>query len=595
MEPNSNANFIMVCPVCWLEFSTDATTCPQDKIELRAVPKDPFLGTTLADRYEISAILGVGGMSIVYKARHILMERLVAIKMLHSQFHNPISIKRFQQEAQAASQLNHPNLITVFDFGLLPSGQPYLVMDFAPGISLAEELAKVERLSLERSIPLFQQLCAGLAHAHQKGVIHRDLKPGNIMLTTTGEQKDFVKIVDFGLAKMMPDYGTSAHNLTQAGSVFGSPPYMSPEQCHGQTLDLRSDIYSLGCVMYHTLVGEPPLQGETSIDTIRMQAFDTPISPTIRRPDFNIPPQLSSAILRALEKDPKRRYQSVEELKRDIELTTSTPKALPSVELAIPKELIQASNGLEILVVEDQPSLRQQMAQLIREKIPGQPIIHEATNGAEGLKQFRNIKPAMIIMDISMPEMSGIQAAKQIWAESPQTKILFWSQYHREAYVREIGRIVPDDAIHGYALKSESEEKIAYAIVSVLLYDNPYIDPIVRAVQKRLQNKEQPLTDEEYETLEDLVLGLTDRAIATRRHISIRGVQSRVGALGTKLYTSQEAHTKDINGIQIPVYESRNRTIFEALKRGLLNKEDIHSMIDELDEWLAEEFDWEPH
>jgi DNA-binding NarL/FixJ family response regulator len=245
----------------------------------------------------------------------------------------------------------------------------------------------------------------------------------------------------------------------------------------------------------------------------------------------------------------------------------------------------------KLLVVEDVAALRQHIVGLIQTKIAGAHEIHEATNGAEGLKLFRALSPEMIVMDISMPELNGIKAAQQIWAESPKTKILFWSQYHREAYVRELGKIVPDEAIHGYALKSETDEKLAYAITSVLLQDNPYIDPLVRGVQQRLQCKDQSITDVEYETLLDIAIGMTDRAIACRRHISVRGVQNRLSMLLNKLVAGEDAYLRELADMEI--YNPRTRVVYEALKRGLLDTDELPALQKDLDDWLSEEYDFE--
>jgi DNA-binding NarL/FixJ family response regulator len=245
----------------------------------------------------------------------------------------------------------------------------------------------------------------------------------------------------------------------------------------------------------------------------------------------------------------------------------------------------------KILVVEDVAALRQHIQQLIKDKIPGSPEVHEASNGLEGLKLFKTLQPDMIVMDISMPEMSGIKAAQQIWSESPGMKILFWSQYHREAYVRELGKIVPDEAIHGYALKSETDDKLTQAITSVLIDDNPYIDPLVRGVQARLKSKDQSLTDVEYETLLDIAVGLTDRAIALRRHISVRGVQNRLSMLLNKLVGGEDAYLRESADMEI--YNPRTRVVYEALKRGLLDVDEMPILSKQLDEWLAEEFDFD--
>ncbi len=246
----------------------------------------------------------------------------------------------------------------------------------------------------------------------------------------------------------------------------------------------------------------------------------------------------------------------------------------------------------KLLVVDDLSALRQHIVRLVKEKVvPNDLEVMEAPNGAEGLKLFRTFKPDMIVMDIVMPEMTGIKAAQQIWGESPRTKILFWSQFHKEAYIRELGKIVPDEAIHGYALKSESDEKLLYALTSIMLHDNPYIDPIVRGVQTRLQSKDGSLSDVEYETLLDIALGLTDKAIAYRRHISVRGVQNRLAMLSAKLFKGEDVFLKESAGME--VYNPRTRLVLEGLKRGLIDIDQIPQLEEELNEWIEEEFDYE--
>jgi len=247
---------------------------------------------------------------------------------------------------------------------------------------------------------------------------------------------------------------------------------------------------------------------------------------------------------------------------------------------------------VQVLIVEDLAALRQHARQLV-EKIHSNHVqVHEAVNGAEGLKLAKSVQPDLIIMDISMPEMSGIKAAQQIWSENPRQRIIFWSQYHREAYVRELGRIVPDEAIHGYVLKSESDERVEFAIRSVLLEDNPYIDPTVRGVQARLEAKDGSLSDVEFETLLDVAGGLTDRAIAARRHISVRGVQNRLSMLLDKLVKGEDAHLRESAAMEI--FNPRTRVVFEALKRGLLDPDAVHAIDSEVYDWLADEFDYTP-
>lgn len=244
-----------------------------------------------------------------------------------------------------------------------------------------------------------------------------------------------------------------------------------------------------------------------------------------------------------------------------------------------------------ILIVEDVAALRQHAAAVARAIAPQAIEIVEAANGLEGLNLARTIEPDLIIMDISMPGLNGIKAAKEIWAEFPSRKILFWSQFHREAYVRELGKIVPDEAIHGYALKSETDEKLSYAISSVLLHDNPYIDPVVRNVQARLMSRQDSLTDVEYETLLDIAVGLTDKAIAARRHISVRGVQNRLSMLLEKLVKGEDAHLRESAAME--VFNPRTRIVFAAVKRGLLDPDEIARLESELAEWLEDEYNYD--
>ncbi|MBX9670360.1 MAG: protein kinase [Candidatus Obscuribacterales bacterium] len=309
------------CPACNEEYQdSNLVVCPKDRTMLLTPQKDELLGQILNDRYKVVEEVGRGGMSAVYKGIHELMDRTVAIKVLLPQLvSDQISIKRFQQEAQAASHLQHPNVITVYDYGFVASGQPYLVMDFLEGESLSDIIRRDKQVQVKRMIPIFMQACEALEHAHQKGVIHRDLKSSNIMLIDFEGKKDFVKVVDFGIAKLMPSSGKQSQNLTQTGEVFGSPIYMSPEQCMAQSLDARSDIYSMGAMMYESLTGHPPLMGNSIIDTMQMH-MSTPPKPFKEiRPDLDIPETLERVVLKALAKKPEQRYQSMQELRDALE------------------------------------------------------------------------------------------------------------------------------------------------------------------------------------------------------------------------------------------------------------------------------------
>lgn len=274
----------------------------------------------LADKYEILDVLGTGGMGVVYKARHLLMKRIVAIKMLHESLTaNEVMRKRFEQEAQAISALNHPNILTVYDFGVTEDNKPYLVVEFLEGTSLEEVLNEEGALDSSRVMHIFKQATSGLAQAHEKGIIHRDLKPGNIMLINVGDQKDFVKIVDFGIAKLVQESTEQNIGLTATGEVFGSPLYMSPEQCRGRKLDNRSDIYSLGCVMYHALCGKRPFSAQDLPECLYKQVHETPPKFSEVAPELNIPEGLEKVVNKAMAKEPDDRFNNMTDFRQAIE------------------------------------------------------------------------------------------------------------------------------------------------------------------------------------------------------------------------------------------------------------------------------------
>lgn len=238
-----------------------------------------------------------------------------------------------------------------------------------------------------------------------------------------------------------------------------------------------------------------------------------------------------------------------------------------------------------ILIAEDLTGMRNYAAELLRKIFPANAEVFEAVNGQDAVSLAFEHAPDLIIMDIAMPLTNGIKAAQQIWSKMPTTKILFWSQYHREIYVRDLARILPDEAIHGYILKSESDDKFEYAVNCIMKHNNPYIDPVVRNIKSRLTKKDESLSDIEYETLVDICLGLTDKAIARRRHVSVRGVQNRVSILEAKLLKGQNVIARENSGLE--VYNTRARAIFEAMRRGLIDHDMLEEMDQEMREWMA--------
>ena len=311
-----SGSYRKICLTCGKEFAEDILLCPDDDELLTPIKADNLIGTVLSGKYEILEKLGAGGMGLVYKAKHTLMKRLVAIKIMLPQLIASVSaLKRFKQEAQAASSLNHPNILTVFDFGVTPDGMPYLVMDYLEGTNLTKLLETNQHLPLDVAVDIFIQTASGLAHAHRKGIVHRDLKPANIMLTEWEGKSNFVKVVDFGMAKILGAVDGESEELTKSGEIFGSPLYMSPEQCMGKVLDARSDIYSLGCVMYRVVTGVTAVNGQSAIE-----CFSNHVSGVLRSfeevaPGVSFPAGLEEVVFKAMAKEPENRYQSMDELK----------------------------------------------------------------------------------------------------------------------------------------------------------------------------------------------------------------------------------------------------------------------------------------
>lgn len=308
----------------------------------------------LSDRYQILSVIGEGGFGRVYKARHSLMGRTVAIKVLHDATPDTLMMRRFQKEAQAASNLTHPNIVTVYDFGISSTSQLYLVMDYVEGIDLDRIVESSGPMQVDRALNIFIQAAEALEHAHQRYIIHRDLKPSNIMLATDEIAGDFVKIVDFGLAKLTGADGGN-DKLTQTGDVIGTPLFMSPEQCLGDALDARSDIYALGCIMYYALTGHYPLEGKNVLGTLYQQISSLPVPFSNAAPGLCIPANLEKVVFKTLQKKPEGRYQSMAELAAELRIIqqslVDSPRKVPSANMQHSSKLILGLCALAVFVL----------------------------------------------------------------------------------------------------------------------------------------------------------------------------------------------------------------------------------------------------
>ncbi len=325
------AHQIKLCPTCKGEYAGGELFCPVDATRLltasqlggaRRDPNDPLIGALLAQRYEIIRLIGEGGMGLVYEGLHIGIDKQVAIKVLRDDLsRRPDVVERFRQEAKSASRIGHEHIVDVSDFGETVFGSSYFVMEYLEGEDLADVLARKGVLKPERVVNIAVQCCKALGVTHEKHIVHRDMKPENIFLTTREGVKDFVKIVDFGIA-MMSDIetdGAPGRKLTKTGMIFGTPEYMSPEQASGKALDHRVDIYAMGVIMFECLAGRVPFVGDTFMGILTKHLFEEPARIKDINPNTDVSPELETVIRKAMAKEASQRYQSMDELAEAIE------------------------------------------------------------------------------------------------------------------------------------------------------------------------------------------------------------------------------------------------------------------------------------
>ena len=294
--------------------------------------RDPLVGKILADTYEIVDRIGEGGMGVVYKARQISVDRIVAIKILNAQVaQDPQWVGRFINEAKACSKLQHPNTVRLFDFRQTREGLLFMAMEFLDGMSIRTAIDRYGRMQPARVLRIISQCCQSLAEAHNLGIIHRDIKPDNLFLVTVGGQQDYVKVLDFSVAKLKQASGSAMQ--TQAGVVFGTPNYMSPEQGRGLPLDARSDIYALGIVAYEMLMGRPPFSSQNPMEVLAMHVR-TPVPPLVGVPD-----RIAQIVMRALNKDPAHRQQNAEQLYNECQSTLHEMGIPPSMSGSVPVQI----------------------------------------------------------------------------------------------------------------------------------------------------------------------------------------------------------------------------------------------------------------
>jgi len=314
----------------------------------RVAPKsnDPYLGRELDEKFLIKELLGLGGMGRVYKAVQLSLDKIVCVKVLRlGMMQDDTLVRRFHREARASSRLNHPNSITIIDFGQAKEdGALYLVMEYVPGKDLGKVILKEHPLTEKRIVLIMDQVLSALADAHAANIVHRDLKPENIMVTDLRGTKDFVKVLDFGIAKLNEKEENAAEaNLTQVGMVCGTPEYMSPEQARGEKLDARSDLYSVGVILYHMVTKRLPFTAPTAMGIVTKHLVEPPVPPS-QLEGVKVSAALENVILKAMSKDRNGRQATALALQQELNAALS-PKVAPAQEVPAGQDLFDTSSA----------------------------------------------------------------------------------------------------------------------------------------------------------------------------------------------------------------------------------------------------------
>ncbi|HSD91050.1 MAG TPA: protein kinase [Kofleriaceae bacterium] len=348
----------MNCPHCATPLTADARFCPA--CGKASAPTESgaswpnaagatadLVGKTIAGRYRITAKLGEGGMGAVYRGEQMSLKRAVAVKLLRPELStNQQILQRFNAEAQAVAKLSHPNTVNIYDFGQDTDGSLFIAMEYIEGRSLRSAIQTEGPFPPARAVTIAMQVAASLSDAHAHNIVHRDLKPDNVMLQDRGRQKDVVRVLDFGIAKLRDDSRATQAAMTQAGDMLGTPQYMAPEQIRGEAIDGRTDIYALGCMIYEMVTARLPYEAPTIMAMLSKHLMENPVPPTQRRPELRLPPAIDQLVLSAMAKDPRARPATMEQFAEMLGALLPTlppdPNRPPSSAMSVQQSAIAA-------------------------------------------------------------------------------------------------------------------------------------------------------------------------------------------------------------------------------------------------------------
>lgn len=517
-----------------------------------------MIGRKLRNRYKVVEHLGDGSTATVYKAIDERLGREVALKMLLPHVRESTR-KRFFQEATSAAQLNHPNIMAIFDIDE-DGGRHFLVIEFVEGVSLAQYIPSAPEVVVD----LGRQIALALQYAHERQIIHRDIKPANIHVTPEGQ----VKLMDLGLA--LPH---DAKRVTAHGMVIGTPAYLSPEQAQGIKLDHRTDIYSLGIVLYEMATGQLPFNADDIGALLLQQVKAAPPPPRLISSEIPVP--LESVILKALEKNPVRRFQSCAAMAAALEAslpgaeaalsdTTGQRPAWAGKLEATRTQQRQAAppkkRTLRVLLADDHTLLRKTLSNLLETR-DDFIVVAEAGDGEQALEQTLSILPDVLVLDLNMPGKGGFDILPVIREQAPQVKVLVLTGREEEAYIMRALRA----GAHGYILKSSDEEDLIEALVKVmdgqLALGRGVAEKIVGEMLSPTQRGEQHLTELEEHILLHIAAGYENDEIAQKLDVSLIDLIEQLASIMNKL------DAKD-----------RHSAALKAIRDGVILIEDLHDL-----------------